>query len=420
MLYEGCVTANKKTGTDPQIQNDGASGCMVFATSFVNINHAYTALLLYARQRRLLNGVPFKLKTVALAGDLGGRGVNFKPHSKGFGYNPAHGGSYLVDPHQGYLTDMFFMFDAVKNRQITTHGEFVLQAIGRLCTIVKDDQLTMMARTPPRLWTSLSCYNIISTFARGVQQWVSVMQSKAPGESMAAAVLRSIQAEPERLAALYKIYVLPTTDSRWAKKELWLRTTRLVNSDRNLGEIIRTAPLRSPVALNHGIGHDPETDQWNHMQKAIGMAEVEVAQRKANGQDVDDGMQGAAGSSRDPPRRNVRRRIDPAVMQAKFLRIYEDHPDLAKTTGPTPQNMPSYDDLIYVKWSDWHRFPHYPAKVVNIRIVEEDGDCFQTVYTIRFTTDDAMNSLAESEQFVHDNQRLDPDMAEWQYINPNT
>ena len=97
-LYSGCVCADKRKGQEPTVMDDGM--CKSFGTSFINVNHAYTALLLYA-QRRRLNGRLFKLKTICLAGDLGGRGVNFKPHGHGFDPAGACGNGGFADDPQG-------------------------------------------------------------------------------------------------------------------------------------------------------------------------------------------------------------------------------------------------------------------------------------------------------------------------------
>ena len=45
---------------------------------------------------------------------------------------------------------MFFMFNADKKCQITMHGEYTLQAIGRLCTLTSNTELAKMGVTPPR------------------------------------------------------------------------------------------------------------------------------------------------------------------------------------------------------------------------------------------------------------------------------
>ena len=51
---------------------------------------------------------------------------------------------YIIQKHEGYLTDMFFMFNADKKCQITMHGEYTLQAIGRLCTLTSNTELAKM------------------------------------------------------------------------------------------------------------------------------------------------------------------------------------------------------------------------------------------------------------------------------------
>lgn len=281
-LFEGCICSNKRRHADPVVESNGT--CNFFRSSFININHAYTALALYAHRKRI-GGRNFKLKTIALAGDLGGRGINFKPH--GFGHDPTRG-TWIVPPHQGYLTDMFFMFDATKSRQITTHGEYVLQAIGRLCTLTTDAELAKMENTPPRLWTSFSCYNIIETFSRGVKQWVAVMRNKRPGESIKDALVRNIRSNPQLFAQLYMIYALPTTDPRWARKHLWVRQSRLMRADNQVGEHVRDQRRMPPTPRSHGITHDPDADRALQQARAIAQAE-EMGEQRKRGELDDDG-----------------------------------------------------------------------------------------------------------------------------------
>ena len=53
-------------------------------------------------------------------------------------------------------------------------------------------------KTPPRLWTSHPCYNVIKIFGLCVNQWVQVSELKNAGEAKAKdAVIRCIKAEPE-------------------------------------------------------------------------------------------------------------------------------------------------------------------------------------------------------------------------------
>ena len=73
---------------------------------------------------------------------------------------------------------------------------------------------------------------------------------------------------------------------------------------------------------------------------------------------------------------------------------------------------------IYVKWSDWHHFPHYPATVMDIHVESRAANDVHITYHVRFDTDDHFNELPESEK-MYQWLELDPDMAEWQYDNPN-
>ena len=398
-LYEGAT----KHGGSAIIEDDG--NCKVFKTGFININHAYTALQLYAKNKRTLHGRPFKLKTVALAGDLGGRGVNFKPH--GCGFDPARG-TYLVTPHEGYLTDMFFMFDATKNRQITTHGEYVLQAIGRLCTLVNDHELQKMRATPPRLWTSLSCYNIIRTFAQGVSQWVQVMQAKGGDETITQALTRCIESSPEEYCELYMIYVVPTTDPKWAKKELWIRQSRLMRADGSVGEGLRGRAW-APGHLgnrDHGIQHDPERDRQKRVRASIEKAE----ELQAAGADdtSDEERQGASPPA--PKRREGR------MSATVFENIYDKYKELAFTNiedaAGNRIHMPRYNQKILLKWSTRPDFAYWPATVIGLKVQDNGADNVQAVYRIRFDADDQFQPIDNGE--IDENQ-LDPDMSEWHY-----
>ena len=229
-----------------------------FDSSHTDIKEVYTALLLY-KHRQLRRGNNIKLKSIVLSGELGGRGIAYKPGGK---KDPD--GRDIIAAHSGYLTDQFYMFDAVKNRQITQHGEQALQNIGRLCGLTDDYFLNRMQNTPPRLWTSHSCYNVLKIFGLCVDQWVQVMQLKQADEAMKDAVVRCIKNDPERFAELYMVYFLPTSDPHWAKKQVWLRQSRLMRHDKIVGEHTRTAarmPTRIARARDFGIRHDPDADR---------------------------------------------------------------------------------------------------------------------------------------------------------------
>jgi hypothetical protein len=248
-----------------------------------------------------MSGRPFKLKTIVLSGELGGRGISFKPRElKGNDGTPA--GVVLVEAHQGYLTDMFYMFDAVKNRQITQHGEMSLQNIGRLCGLTSQENIDKMKITPPRLWTSHSCYNVIGIFGRCVDEWVQVMQLKHADEAMKDAVVRCIKDDPERFAFLHMVYALPTTDRRWAKKDLWVRQSRLMRHDKIVGEYTRTARRMPNIAGDFGIRHDPEADRKEAVKKAIDFTERQRQADEADG----------------PPRQRQRTHRDPELQKWWF------------------------------------------------------------------------------------------------------
>ena len=417
-LYNGCRTADLRKGTDPRIENyDESATIKMFCTKFVNINHAYSALHLYARNRRVLEGhSAFKLKTVALAGDLGGRGVNYKPH--GYKHDPMRG-TWIVQPHQGYLTDMFFMFDAVKNRQITTHGEYILQAIGRLCTLTTDQSLALMETTPPRLWTSSSCYHVITTFAKGVNQWVQAMQDKQPGESIYQAVARKIKADPESFCDLYMIYSVPSTDPKWAKKDLFLRQSRLFGADRRGRSIILASPSMppTPAAERFGIQHNPDRDTAERAGKAIAV----VKRRQEEGDlgsddDTDNGSpaEPARKSQRLTGRSHAASEPNAEQMREKFASLYAAYPSLAKTA--TGLHMPKFNQEIWTQWDARnHPGEYYLARIFDMEYVNGDFE-----YEVEWLTNDD-GSLVDEDVTKHaDSMPLDREMSDWQYDKPGT
>jgi len=404
-LNNGCRSADRRSHDEPHVEDLYEGRVKMFRSRFININHAYTALLLYAHRRRQ-SGRPFKLKSIALAGDLGGRGINYKPH----GFRGDTHDTWIIPPHHGYLTDMFFMFDAVVNRQITTHGEYILQAIGRLCTLVDDEMLARMATTPPRLFTSYSCYSIIRTFALGVQQWVQVMSTKQHNESIKDALVRSIRTEPERFRELWMIYVVPHTDPRWAKKELWVRTSRLMRADKMVGESVRAAPSMPAPPISggggHGIQHNPDNDRQKRIRSAMSKAEADIA---AGGDDEDDEEE-----EEPQPRVSRRRLARPAnreQMNEKFRACYSSHPDHAHTACGKP--MPRFNDMIYTKW-DADNVAYYPARVIDIEWVSGRFE-----YDIAFTTQDDYSPVPPDAQKHADVRPLSLTMMpDWSYDDP--
>jgi len=412
-LYTGCASSDKRKrgqGAEPCVEDYGM--CKCFRSSFININHVYTALLLYAHRRRQ-SGRAFKLKTVCLAGDLGGRGVNFKPH--GTGHDPVRK-TWIVEPHYGYLTDMFFMFDAVVNRQITTHGEYTLQAIGRLCTLVNDAMLSKMATTPPRLWTSISCYNVIRTFALGVDQWVQVMRSKAASEPIKDAVVRSIRSAPESFRELFMIYVVPYSDERWAKKELWLHPSRLKTYDSRVGQSVRAAPRLplTPAQSTHGIQNNPDQEANKRMRHSISKARTSVlARREAMDGDEMEESPAAAAAARARRSRRVARNPDAAEMRERFASHYSNHPE--KERACSGQRMPKFNDIFYKRWDpdveEYHR--------VQVTDIEWDDVTNEMMYHLVWLTNDDGSVIDDDEQKHAEWTPLCLAMSDWTYDDPD-
>ena len=78
--------------------------------------------------------------------------------------------------------------------------------------------------------------------------------------------------------------------------------------------------------------------------------------------------------------------------------------------------MPTFNQTIWCKWSDWRRFPHYPATVMDINLIHDTvTDDARIMYVVRFDTDDNMNQLAGHMKME---QELS-DMNEWQYTDPS-
>jgi hypothetical protein len=300
------------------------------------------------------------------------RGVNFKPHGK---QADARTDKWIIPKHDGYLTDMFFMFDAVKNRQITTHGEYTLQAIGRLCGLTTDECLARMVTTPPRLWTSHSCYGVIRTFALGVQQWVKAMMMKKADESIADTVVRLIKTDPVGFAALHMVYALPTTDPRWSSKQLWVRQSRLTRADKTVGEGIRSAPRMPAPTGDFGIQHDPDRDKAERVERLTREVEDE-------GQELEDMYEGANESS---------------------------------LGTPAEGKMPKKGQTIWKAWIASNPY-YYPAKVIALVRNESDDENesddgrFPVKYTIQWLVDEEYNECSNGETMVCE---LDMDMNEW-------
>ena len=415
-LYGGC-----RTGTFARevcIEDYESPAVKMFCTTFININHAYTALHLYARNRRMHGHTAFKLKTIALAGDLGGRGVNYKPH--GCGHDPTRG-TWIVQPHQGYLSDMFFMFDATKNRQITTHGEYILQAIGRLCTLTRDETLALMEATPPRLWTSLSCYHVITTFAKGVDQWVKAMQGKRPGESIYEAVVRKIKANPDEFCELYMIYGVPSTDPKWAKKDLFLRQSRLFGArfDKAGRDIILAAPHmpRTPAAERFGIEHNPDRDTAERAGQAIATAKRRQEQGELDSDDSNDSngspaaVDASARKSQRLSRLHAAAPSNAEQMREKFASLYSNNPSKAKTT--TGLAMPKFHQKIWTQWNDGD------PKYYSVRVFDIDYEEGNFRYELEWQTNDDGSRVGDGASKHADSTILDPAMSDWSYEDPS-
>jgi hypothetical protein len=160
---------------------DGGGNGPHIQVMFPNINHVYAALHEFASQQP-----GYKLRSVVIAGEIGGRGLNFKPSTT----------------HAGYLTDMFAMFDVFKGR-MTAHGEAWIQYLGRLATIVNRLMLERMERTPPRLWISQECWECAEVWFEMLPQYMDAVASRQQGETNQDAVARCIREDPVSNEALH-------------------------------------------------------------------------------------------------------------------------------------------------------------------------------------------------------------------------
>ncbi len=162
-----------------QKQNVNGIECGEFISEFTNINHMYSFL---ERFRRRI-GRP--IRTVCLAGEIGGRGVRYKGVQ-----------------HEGMLTDMFLSFDVSKKKQIAIHGEALIQNAGRLCGIydfkgrnaaVPRDFIDVEAgecKAPDfkdvptvRLWIPDDCLQVLMRNLAFINDLVQMMAQRLPEET---------------------------------------------------------------------------------------------------------------------------------------------------------------------------------------------------------------------------------------------
>ena len=146
-----------------------------------NINLVYAALDHFVAQKP----PGYKLRSIVIAGEIGGRGLNYKPSAT----------------HSGYLTDMFAMFDVFKGR-MAAHGESWTQYLGRLATVVDRAMLKRMERTPPTLWTSPECAECVHVWFCMMPQYMSALASRNTDETNGEAVARCINENPLGYGAL--------------------------------------------------------------------------------------------------------------------------------------------------------------------------------------------------------------------------
>jgi hypothetical protein len=136
-----------------------------------DINAAYSCLWRY-HEICLAAKKDHKLKVVALAGGIGGRGVRYKSTE-----------------HKFVLTDMYFAFDVRSDRRITQHGEAAIQAVGRLCTVVLD----LKATPEIKLWTPRNCWTLLEQWMQAQDEWIASVATQRDGESVLQALQRAVR-----------------------------------------------------------------------------------------------------------------------------------------------------------------------------------------------------------------------------------
>ena len=146
---------------EPVLANGAETAKTEFKSSWTNINHMYSFL---ERYRRIINR---PIRTVCLAGEIGGRGVRYKGVK-----------------HEGILTDMFLSFDVSKKKQIALHGETLIQYAGRLCGIYDIKAYPNVAGVPEvKLWIPDDCLQVLMRNLAFITDFVQMMAQRRPDET---------------------------------------------------------------------------------------------------------------------------------------------------------------------------------------------------------------------------------------------
>jgi hypothetical protein len=234
-LVHECLEGTNLEATAISIAASAPANCYALRLTPPNINMVYVVLQQVADKVREKTPA-FPLRSVVLAGVIGGRGLSYKPSGHALG----------AYSHKGYLTDMFYIFTTSRTAAIGKHSEAILQEVGRLSTIVTKGMLAQMETVPPRLWTSGECWAYIETSGEALAQYVRAWSDQQPGESVGQAVARTIAANPDNNEALHRQLAV-NTDAGPSKKRCFLAMTRNHRDDE---QTRRTAIKGVPARVN--------------------------------------------------------------------------------------------------------------------------------------------------------------------------
>ena len=215
------------------------------------------------------------------------------------------------------------------------------------------------------------------------------------------------------------IYSVPSTDPKWAKKDLFLRQSRLFGADRRGRSIILASPSMppTPAAERFGIQHNPDRDTAERAGKAIA-----VVKRRQEEGDLGSSDDNDNGSPAEPARKSQRltghshaaSEPNAEQMREKFASLYAAYPSLAKTA--TGLHMPKFNQEIWTQWDARnHPGEYYLARVFDMDYVNGDFE-----YEVEWLTNDD-GSLVDEDVTKHaDSMPLDREMSDWQYDKPGT
>lgn len=171
-LYsEGCAFADEmvwcdRSGVDGGDSDAAAQRGVSCATPRSNINFAYSVMHKYKElltAKHAEDGQPTFLKMMVFAGEIGGRGCNYK----------------TAGTHRFVLTDQFFKFDVKSDGQMTMHAAAAIQIAGRCNTCVADPE----SAPPIKLWICRSSWAYLRMWHAAMNELPRYHQLKRLDES---------------------------------------------------------------------------------------------------------------------------------------------------------------------------------------------------------------------------------------------